>query len=415
MAAQSISPSDAEAHIAKIRHDKGLSENNPPGHNVADLENALTTLSEQLYQSSTHFLLELIQNADDNSYDSKVLPSVQFTYENGGLRVDCNEVGFSPRNVEALCRVGQSTKKGGDNATRYVGEKGIGFKSVFKAADIVWISSGHYSFKFDKSKPLGMIAPIWCDFPAPIKPGWTSLYLQLSKSYNRRGLLDELRSLDSRLLIFLRRIRSITISISESLRLPWKSSFFRAEIGKDLIRLTENNRTCDYIIRRHQAPTRFFTAYDKEISFKSLRQIAKDESTTESTARRWLKQRENMGILAYRHTRGRSGKLGKPSKVTKAMCKKLVDPARNPVRNQPYEAQIAYHKIPCKKRHLQHKLKEYTNGGQFYKCAFVKKEISARNKDERVAYAHKHKDKTMEDFWSYIFFTDEAHIDPSAQ
>ncbi|KUJ14223.1 uncharacterized protein LY89DRAFT_720584 [Mollisia scopiformis] len=68
-----------------------------------------------------------------------------------------------------------------------------------------------------------------------------------------------------------------------------------------------------------------------------------------------------MGILAYRHTRGRSGKLGKPSKVTKAMCKKLVDPARNPVRNQPYEAQIAYHKIPCKKRQLQRKLKEYTN------------------------------------------------------
>jgi hypothetical protein len=34
---------DAEAHIAKIRHDKGLIEGSPAGHNVADLENALTT------------------------------------------------------------------------------------------------------------------------------------------------------------------------------------------------------------------------------------------------------------------------------------------------------------------------------------------------------------------------------------
>jgi hypothetical protein len=35
--------SDAEAHIAKIRHDKGVVEGRPAGHNVADLEKALTT------------------------------------------------------------------------------------------------------------------------------------------------------------------------------------------------------------------------------------------------------------------------------------------------------------------------------------------------------------------------------------
>ncbi|KAG0645662.1 hypothetical protein D0Z07_8708 [Hyphodiscus hymeniophilus] len=248
------SASDAEAHIAKIRQDKGLSETSPSGHNVSDLENALTTLSDQLYQSSTHFLLELIQNADDNSYNSNVQPSVQFTYANECLRVDCNETGFSPRNVEALCRVGQSTKKGGDDATRYVGEKGIGFKSVFKAADVVSVCSGYYSFKFDKNRQLGMIAPIWATFPALVKPGWTSFYLQLSGSYNRRGLLDELRSLDSRLLIFLRRLRKITISISEPRQKVWKSSFSRTETGQDLIHLEENNLFSDYIITRHQVP-----------------------------------------------------------------------------------------------------------------------------------------------------------------
>jgi hypothetical protein len=160
--------------------------------------------------------------------------------------------------------------------------------------------------------------------------------------------------------------------------------------------------------------TRFFQAYDKEYTSKSLRAIARDESTTERTARRWLKQRENIGSLAYRYTRKLSKKLGRPSKVTKSMCKILVDPAKNPIRNQPYEAQITYYKIPVQRRQLRRKLVEHTYGGRIYKAAFVKKEISTKNKDERITYGYKHKDKSMEDFWSFIFFTDEAHIDPSA-
>ncbi len=41
----SIAPSveDAKAHIAEIRHNKGLSETGPDNHNVLDLESALTT------------------------------------------------------------------------------------------------------------------------------------------------------------------------------------------------------------------------------------------------------------------------------------------------------------------------------------------------------------------------------------
>ena len=119
--------------------------------------------------------------------------------------------------------------------------------------------------------------------------------------------------------------------------------------------------------------------------------------------------------MAYRSLRKRSTELGRHSKVTKATCKMLVSPTRNPVRDQPYDAQIAYHQIPIKRRQLQYKIKEHTNGGQIYKCAFVKKEISDKNKEERVAYGKEHKDKSVEDFWSYIFFSDEAHIDPTSQ
>jgi hypothetical protein len=121
-----------------------------------------------------------------------------------------------------------------------------------------------------------------------------------------------------------------------------------------------------------------------------------------------------MGSIAYRRTRRRSTKLGRPSKVTKSMCKMLVSPSRNPVRSQPLDAQLAFHKIPVQRHQLSKKLKEHTQGGQIYKCAFVKKEISIKNCKERVAYGKEHKDKSIEDFWSYIFFSDEAHIDPSS-
>src|ERR1700712_1514810 len=58
------------------------------------------------------------------------------------------------------------------------------------------------------------------------------------------------------------------------------------------------------------------------------------------------------------------------------MCRMLVDPKQNPVRNQLYEAQIEYHKLPFQKRQLQRKLCEHTNGGRRYKMAFVKKRVS---------------------------------------
>jgi hypothetical protein len=108
-----------------------------------------------------------------------------------------------PKDIDAICRIGQSTKAGAGVSTQYVGEKGIGFKSVFKAADVVWVSSREYTFKFDKNAQLGMIAPILDRFLAAIRSGWTSFYMQLSQEYNAQELIAELRALDPRLLIFL--------------------------------------------------------------------------------------------------------------------------------------------------------------------------------------------------------------------
>ena len=36
--------------------------------------------------------------------------------------------------------------------------------------------------------------------------------------------------------------------------------------------------------------------------------------------------------------------------------------------------------------------------------------ISAKNKQERVQYGYQHQDKGIKSFWSYVYFTDEAHF-----
>jgi hypothetical protein len=155
--------------------------------------------------------MELTQNADDNSYNAQVIPTVKWILnEKNCLRFDCNEIGFTRENVDAICRIGHSTKAG---VTGFVGEKGIGFKSVFKVTSVVWVSSGHYSFKFDKDELLGMVSPIWEPFPEQVEPGYTSFYLKLLDDYDKQGLIDELRSLEPRLLIFLRKLRRIHVEI----------------------------------------------------------------------------------------------------------------------------------------------------------------------------------------------------------
>jgi hypothetical protein len=139
---------------------------------------------------------------------------LSFSYKPGSLRIDCNEVGSTADNVEAICAINRSTKSAKKTDGEYIGEKGIGFKSVFKAADVVWISSREFTFKFDQSKFLGMVTPIWAEFPAETQPGWTSIQLSLSKTFEEANLTQELRMFDANLLIFLRHLKKIHISIA---------------------------------------------------------------------------------------------------------------------------------------------------------------------------------------------------------
>jgi hypothetical protein len=202
-------------------------------------------------------LLELIQNANDNKFICDE-PMLVITYKNDYIQVECNEVGFSPENVTAICSLGKSSKKRPGDLTAYVGEKGIGFKSVFRVADVVWVSSRAYNFKFDSNTDLGMITPISERFPVTKLPGWTSFYLQLRKDQDgpkiQQKIPAELEGFDARLLLFLQNLRTIKINIADCDGGVRTCVFSRANTqcnGDEMINLTQDKVTMSYLIRRY--------------------------------------------------------------------------------------------------------------------------------------------------------------------
>lgn len=100
------------------------------------------------------FLNELLQNADDCIYSNNDVPSFDMKIDNNKVTVTYNELGFTKHNVRAITAIGESTKKqllnGKDTS---IGEKGIGFKSVFGVAKSVEIHSNGFDFKLTDETP----------------------------------------------------------------------------------------------------------------------------------------------------------------------------------------------------------------------------------------------------------------------
>ena len=124
---------------------------------------SLQRLSEELYSKDTHFVLELVQNADDNTYPSnQVIPTLKFVLSKDCITVLNNETGFLENNIRAICDVGKSTKD--RSRSGYIGQKGIGFKSVFRVTEQPEVHSRGFHIKFDtQSGPIGYILPQWVE------------------------------------------------------------------------------------------------------------------------------------------------------------------------------------------------------------------------------------------------------------
>lgn len=174
------------------------------------LNNALRLLSHDLYSKKSHFILELVQNADDNHYRPGVTPHLTFQVTPKRLVVVNNEIGFNEANIKAICSVGASSKS--KDKTGYIGEKGIGFKSVFTVSNAPEIHSNGFHFRFDRTDDrnlLGYVVPYWCEPPAKVQPDCTTIILPAATTYEFGA--ETLIDLDARLLLFLNKLRQLTL------------------------------------------------------------------------------------------------------------------------------------------------------------------------------------------------------------
>ena len=279
--------------IQEDRYKERMGEYSP--YNVKGIQKLIKRLN-----SKPRFILEIIQNADDNKYSkSSNTPQITFVlkenhydiFENNYeyvLEISYNEDGFEKDNVEKLCQFFGTTK----GKIGFKGEYGTGFKSIFSITHEPYIYSNGFSFKFlDNGSPLDLIDPIWIeDIPVDIQNvEGTMLILPITKEKKDEivGLIRTL-STSPELLLFLKKIEIIEIidEISnlsvklfrnkEELDIQNKTPNLSAEISvvEDSINKKDIGK---WLVIRESL--RLPPEYREEFEREMMRDIAEDETT----------------------------------------------------------------------------------------------------------------------------------------
>lgn len=162
----------------------------------------------RLYTDRTHFIFELLQNAEDAN-----ATRILFSLFEDRLEVTHDGRIFTEMDVRGVCGVGEGTKT--EDLTQ-IGKFGIGFKSVYAYTATPEIHSGEQGFRIEN-----YVRP----FAAPHKPSdnsWTTLFVfpfnseGISPGAARKEIGARLRNLSARTLLFLRKIREIEYRLPSS-------------------------------------------------------------------------------------------------------------------------------------------------------------------------------------------------------
>ena len=210
-------PNEQFEHIQRIRN-----EFHRASERIRDsLNNTIQNLAGELYSRNPHFIFELIQNAEDNSYKNPS-PSLSFRLtrtdptdtggSEGALIIENNETGFTYDDVDVICKAGESKK---EKAQGYIGEKGIGFKSVFLVTTNPHIFSNGYHFclpERDEETGFGYIVPKWVAPPEGLDPTQTHIILPLTKAdFGYDKIEGMLLDIEPETFLFLSKLQEIRI------------------------------------------------------------------------------------------------------------------------------------------------------------------------------------------------------------
>ncbi|MDP1610741.1 MAG: hypothetical protein Q8M11_06760 [Sulfuritalea sp.] len=211
----------------------------------------ITDLLAHQYSKKTHFIFELLQNAEDAGASK-----VEFQVENERLIFSHNgDRLFSDENVESISSIGRSTKQ-----TDYtqIGKHGIGFKAVFAYTHAPRIHSGEKHFEIEDVVVPRLLNDD--EVPTDIRPGETRIVLPFDSEAipeNRRfrelvpassALIDiseALQQLSIRTLLFLRNIEEIRWKLPSGTVGTYLRESCRTSDRADLrhVDLTDGHRT----------------------------------------------------------------------------------------------------------------------------------------------------------------------------
>ena len=172
----------------------------------AELDRAGSLLSDRLYSNPTHFVYELLQNAED-AEATKVI----FRLYQDRLELEHDGQPFTKCDVRGIRRFGAGTK---ENDITKIGTFGIGFKSVYAHTCSPEIHSGVAHFAIDHYVDSRSIPPRSSDLGTLFVFPFNREDRDPGKSFDK--ISERLKDLGTDTLLFLKNIMSISYEIDES-------------------------------------------------------------------------------------------------------------------------------------------------------------------------------------------------------
>ena len=216
----------SELTVKRKRHIQSCRENDDKSHDII----------AGLYSDPSHFVYELLQNADD-AKASKVVIELNHSclkIVHNGLKL------FNYSDIESITTVGSSTKKDDLNA---IGKFGAGFKSVFAITKSPTIHSGKYHFRIDDFIVPEEIDAIISGKDTIIILPFNHQEISCEEAYQQ--IAERLKTLEAESLLFVRNIREIQWNTEED-----NGRYLvelNGEIARIICRYNDESQTSEYL------------------------------------------------------------------------------------------------------------------------------------------------------------------------